>query len=142
MYKKIEYFKKLNIFMFQILDYKVTTTLNSKDDTKIKLLIDDIHIMEMNMLYNLDSKLHDNLKHIGILKNIKNKLSNYLNQDKPKTDKKYTIYSPDKSRKLEVISSVQPIQIKENFITLKIKDIKNIQNHVLVKVDFNIITFN
>lgn len=142
MYKKIEYFKKLNIFLFQMFDYKVTTVLNSKDDNKIKSLLDEVHIMEMNMLYNLDSKLHDNLKHIAILKNIKNKLSNYLNQDKTKVDKKYTIYSPDKSRKLEVSSSVQPIQVKQEYVSINIKDVKNIQNHLLIKVDFSILSFN
>ena len=94
------------------------------------------------MLYNLDSKLHDNLKHIAILKNIKNKLSNYLNQDKTKVDKKYTIYSPDKSRKLEVSSSVQPIQVKQEYVSINIKDVKNIQNHLLIKVDFSILSFN
>lgn len=142
MYKKIEYFKKMNIFLFQMFDYKVTTTLNTKDDNKIKALLDEVHVMEMNMLYNSDSKLHDNLKHIEILKNIKSKISNYLNQDKTKVDKKYIVYCPDKSRKLEVISSVQPIQSKDNYITIKIKDVKNIQNHLLIKVDFSIITFN
>lgn len=142
MYKKIEYFKKLNIFLFQIFDYKVTNILNSKDDDQIKSLLDQVHIMEMNMLYNTDSKLHDSLKHIIILKNIKNKLSNYLNQNKTKVDKKYTIYSLDKSRKVEVLSSVQPIQIKQEYVVINIKDVKNIQNHVLVKADFSIVTFN
>lgn len=141
MYKKIEYFKKLNIFLFQAFDYKVTTVLNQKDDAKIKALLDDVHAMEMNMLYNSDSKLHDNLKHIIILKNIKNKLSNYLSQNKTKTDKKYIIYSSDKTKRQEVTSSVQPIQIKGDYVTVDIKDVKNIQNHVLVKADFKIITF-
>lgn len=141
MYKKIEYFKKINIFLFQIFDYKVTTILNSKDDNKIKSLLDEVHIMEMNMLYNTDPKLHGNLKHITILKNIKDKLSNYLNQGKTKVDKKYIIYSPDKSKKLEVTSSVEPIRVKGDYVTINIKNIKNIQNHILVKADFNIVTF-
>lgn len=141
MHKKIEYFKKLNIFLFEIFDYKVTAILNSKEEQKIKSLIDDVHIMEMNMLYNADPKLHDNLKHIKILKNIKSKLSNYMNQDKTKIDTKYTVCNQDRSKKLEVISSVEPIQIKEEYVTLKIKNVKNIQNHVLIKADFNIIDF-
>lgn len=141
-YKKIEYLKKLNLVIFEIYNFYLTNVLNSKDDEKIKKLNDELRILEENMLYNLDSRLHNNMEHVKILKNMKIKLSNYFNNDKKNIKNEYTIYSQDKKRSNKVIASVQPITVGNKNVIINIKDIKSVGNRILLKTNIRVIDYD
>lgn len=140
--KKIEYAKKLNTFLFELYDYKLTTILNSKEKEKIDKLKEEIKVLETLMIYNKEPKLSVQMMHVQILKKMKQKLENYSNQTKEKVENEYTIYSLDKKRMTTVKSSVQPIHVENKYVTMHILDIKNVHNKVLVRINFNIIDFN
>lgn len=140
--KKIEYARKLNTFLFELYDYKVTTVLNHKEKEKINLLKEEIKLLETLMIYNKEPKLSVQMLHVEILKKVKQKLENYLKNQTEKTENEYTIYSLDKKRKTIVKSSVQPIHVENKYVTIKILDTKTIHNKVLVRINFNIIDFN
>lgn len=141
-YKKIEYLKKLNLVIFEIYNFHLTTILNSKDNEKIRNIANEIKILEENMLYNLEPRLHNNMEHVKVLKNIKIKLSNYLNNDKKNVRNEYIIYSQDKKRSNKVIASVQPITIGNKNIVINIKDIKSVGNRILLRTNIRIIDYD
>lgn len=140
--KKIEYAKKLNMFLFELYDYKVTTILNKKEKEEIRKLNEEIKLLETLMIYNKEPKLSVKMLHVETLKKIKQKLENYLRQQKENIENEYTIYSLDKKRQTVVKSSVQPIHVENKYVTLHILDTKTIHNKVLVRINFNIIDFN
>lgn len=141
-YKKIEYLKKLNLVVFEIYNFHMTSILNSKDNEKIKNIANEIKVLEENMLYNLDSRLHNNMEHVKVLKNMKLKLSNHLNNDKKNTRNEYIIYSQDKKRSNKVVASVQPITIGNKNIVINIKDIKSVGNRILLRVNIRLIDYD
>jgi len=140
--KKIEYARKLNTFLFELYDYKVTTILNQKEKEKISALKEEIKLLETLMIYHKEPKLSVQMLHIETLKKTKQKIDNYLRAQTEKAENEYTIYSLDKKKQTKVKSSVQPIHIENKYVTIKILDTKNIHNKVLVRVNFNIIDFN
>jgi len=141
-YKKMEYLKKLNLVIFEIYNHKLTNILNEKQDERIDEIKNDLKILEENMLYNQDARLHNNMEHVKILKNMKIKLSNYLNNDKKNIKNEYIIYSQDKTKSNRVIASVQPITVGNKNIIINIKDLKNINARILLKVNIRIIDYD
>lgn len=142
MYKKCEYYKNILSYLIDSFNYKVTKILNSGDDDQVKQLLNDIRTIEENILYNSDVRLNNGLDYIKNLKNIKIKVSNYLKNNSQSREKDYTIYSPDKSKKRIVKSTVQPIHIDNKCVLLHVLDIKNIGSRILVKLNINIIDFD
>lgn len=138
-FKKIEYFKKLNCFLLELFDYKVTSTLNQKDEEQIKKLSIDMKKMETCLLYNANYELNSTMTHIKLFKMIRNKMENYQKQDRTKVEKEYTIYSTDKKKKEVVISSVQPIQIDNKYILIQVLDVYSMNNRVLIKTNLNVL---
>jgi len=141
-YKKLEYFKKLNSFLLEIFDYKVTTILNRKDNEKIKGLIEDMKVIDANILYNADYQLHLAMEHVKILKRVKTKLHNYLNQGKERSEKEYVIYSLNKKKKDVVTSSVQPIHVDNKYVLLHILDIRSMNSRVLIKANIHVVDYS
>lgn len=141
MYKKCEYYKNILNYLIDAFNYKVTKTLNSKDDESIKKLLDDIRRIEENILYNSDARLNNNLEYIKTIKNIKIKISNYMQNNNENKEKEYTIYSKDKKKKRTVKSSVQPINIDDKYVLIHISEIKNIGNKILIKLNIGISDF-
>lgn len=141
-YKKIEYFKKLNRFLLEIFDYKITCILNQKDDALIRKCMEDIKVIEANMLYNVQSSLHLQMEHVKILILVKQKLSNYLNASKQQTEKKYTIYSLDKKKQDIVTSSVQPIHIDNKYVLIHVLQVKSMNSKVLVNTNIDIVDYS
>lgn len=140
-YKKIEYVKKVDTFLLEIFDYKVTTILNHKEDDQVEGLKKQLRIFENNVLYNMNYELNANMEHIKLLKTIKQKLENYQKQENTKTEKQYTIISKDKKKQETVTASVQPIQIKEEYVLVEILEVRNMNNRVLVKVNLRVLKF-
>ncbi len=138
-YKKLEYFKKMNQFLLEIFDYKVTTILNQKNDEKIKKLYEDLKVFESSVLYNANYELNSSMEHIKKLKLIKTKLQNYQRQGKEKVEKEYVIYSMDKKRKETVTSSVQPIQVDNKYVLIHILELRSMNSRLLIKADFHVV---
>jgi len=138
-YKKLEYFKKLNRFLIEVFDYKVTKILNQKNEDKIKQLEKDIKIFELYSIYNINFEQNAMMEHIKILKKTRNKLKNYNSQGNQQTEKKYVIYNLDKTKKEVVSSSVQPIQIEDKYVLIHILDIRSMNNKILIKVHLNVL---
>jgi len=82
------------------------------------------------------------MEHVKILKNMKIKLNNYLNNDKKNIKNEYIIYSQDKTKSNRVIASVQPITVGNKNIIINIKDLKNINARILLKVNIRIIDYD
>lgn len=141
-YKKLEYFKKLNRFLLEIFDYKITCVLNQKDANLIKCAIEEVKVLESNMLYNMNSSLHLQMEHVKILMRVKQKLSNYLNASRDQVEKKYTIYSLDKKKQDNVTSSVQPIHVDNKYVLIHILQVQSMNRKVLVKTNIHIVDYS
>lgn len=138
-YKKLEYFKKLNQFLLEIFNYKVTSLLNLKKDIEIDMLLQDLKVFESNMLYNVNYELNASMEHIKIFQNIKTKLYNYQKQDKVQVEKEYAIESLDRKKHDVVTSSVQPIQVGNQYVVVHILDLRSMNSRILIKADFRVI---
>jgi len=139
--EKIEYSIRLNTFLFDCYNYKITTLLSQKKKEELKHLTEEVRDIETYMIYNKDKSLNTRMKHVEILKKIKTKLANVQNQKEDKVEREYTIYSLDKSRKSVVKSSVEPIHLENKYVLLHIIDTKVINNRVLVQADFNVVDY-
>lgn len=124
-YRKMEYIKSLNEKLFLIYEQKFLHTLVQIDEKEdFLVLLEELKILEENMLYNEEGRLHSQLEHVKILKRMKDilhlKMTEQNNLDTSLKQKKYIICSSNKKKGKEVISSVQPLHYGTTHIALQI----------------------
>lgn len=136
-YRKIEYIKVLNYRLFKLYEIKVDEIIsNNYTDDDIQNISKEIKILEENMLYDADVRLHKQMKHVILLNNIKNKISKLSNNSNNIFDlKEYKVFTSDKSKVRVLKSSFKPLSINNNYITIDV-----LENIILE--DRNFLRFN
>lgn len=133
--KKIEIIKLLNNLIFMMYDKKLTELLKKPlSKSEINTISKDIKTLEESMLYNEEIKFHNQMEHVQLLKSIKDKfkITMLKGGNINKNLKEYTIYSKDKKKERAVLSTVYPITLNNNIVTIEINKSINLDKKVLI----------
>lgn len=143
-YRKIEYLKVLNYRLFKLYDKKIDEIVKdnlNKDD--VLILQKEIKILEENMIYDEDYKLHKQMKHVELLNNIKKKINKFVFDDKNIFElKEYKISNSNRNKIREVKASFQPIKVNNTYVIINVLDNINLENKVFLKFSAEIYDFN